>query len=154
MLVNCGWTSVLWLLFMVYVLYVMHLSPLIVHDLVFALALWSLYPLVYKLHNQNPKKPILLNFVLWDYVGLLFCSLRTIFGTKIFFSITEDEAESLVSFGYSLFNWFWEVDLNQQILKDYFSSNISQWLLKELEQEVDLVHIYNWVSQTHSRFWK
>ena len=57
MLVNCGWDSVLWLLYLVYVLYVMHLSPSIMHDLVFYLALWSFYPLVYKMHNQNPKKP-------------------------------------------------------------------------------------------------
>ena len=27
--------------------------------------------------------------------------------------------------------------------KDYISPNSSQWLLKELEQEVDLVHLYN-----------
>ena len=126
----------------------MHLSPSIVHDLVFALALWSFYPLVYKLYNQNPKKPILLDFVLWDCVGLFFRSLRTIFGTNIFGPIGGDEAESLLSLGYSSFNWFWEVELNQQIFKDYISPNISQWILKELEQEVDLVHLYNWVSQT------
>ena len=125
-----------------------------VHDLVFYLALWSFYPLVYKLHNQNPKKPILLNFVLWDCVGLFFCSLRTISGTNIFGTIAEDEDESLLSLGYSSFNWFWEVDLNQQNLKDYISPNISQWLLKDLEQEVDLVHLYNWMSQTENRFWK
>ena len=95
----------------------MHISPSIVHDLVFVLALWSFYPLVYKLHNQNPKKPILLNFVLWDCVGLFFCSLRTISGTNIFGTIAGDEAESLLSLGYSSFNWFWEVNLNQQILK-------------------------------------
>ena len=82
MLVNCGWNLVMWLLYMVYGLYVMHLSHSIVHDLVFALALWSVYPLVYKLYNQNPKKPILLNYVLWDCVGLLFCILRTISGTN------------------------------------------------------------------------
>ena len=58
-LVNCGWNLMLWLLYLVYVLYVMHLSILIVHDLVFSLALWSFYPLVYKLYNQNPKKTFL-----------------------------------------------------------------------------------------------
>ena len=90
-----------------------------VPDLMFSLALWSFYPLVYKLHNQNPKKPILLNFVLWDCVFLFFCSLRTIYGTNIFGTISRDEAGSLLSLGYSSFNWFWEVDLNQQILEDY-----------------------------------
>ena len=119
-LVNYGWNLMLWLLYWLYVLYVMHLSPSIVHDLVFALALWSFYPLVYKLYNQNPKKPILLNCVLWDCVGLFFCSLRTISGTNIFGTIAEDEDESLLSLGYSSFNWFWEVDLNWQIIKTTF----------------------------------
>ena len=92
-----------------------------VHDLVFSLALWIFYPLVYKLHNQNPKKPMLLNFILWDCVGLFVCSLRTISSTNIFGTVAEDKAESLLSLGYLSFNSFWEVDLNQQILKDYFS---------------------------------
>ena len=82
MRVNCGWNSVLWLFFLVYVLYVMHLSPCKVHDSVFALTLWSFFPLVYKLYNQNPKIPILLNCIYWDCVGLLFHSLRTISGTN------------------------------------------------------------------------
>ena len=106
---------------LVYVLYVMHLSPSNVHDSMFSLALWSFFPLVYKLYNQNPKKMILFYYVLWDGVALFFCSLRTISGTNIFGAVAGNEAESLLSLGYSSFNWFWEVNLNQQILKDYFS---------------------------------
>ena len=79
---------------------------------------------------------------------MFFSSLRTISGTNIFGIVAEDEAESLLSLGYSSFNWFWEVELNQQILEDYISPNISQWLLKELEEEVDLVHLYNCVFTT------
>ena len=101
----------------VYGLYfIYYASQSFVHDLVFALALWSFYPLVYKLHNQNPKKPILLDFILWDCVGLFFCSLRTISGTNIFGAVVGDRVQILISLGYSSFNWFWEVDLNQQIL--------------------------------------
>ena len=91
----------------------------------------NFFPLVFKLYNQNPIIPILLNWVFWDCVGLFFCSLRTISGTNIFGVVSRDEDESLLSLSYSSFNYFWEVNLNQQILEDYISPNISQWLLKE-----------------------
>ena len=119
-------------------LHILYISVLYCPLFSFLFYPYEFYPLFYKLQNQNPKKPILLNFVLWDFVGLFFCSLRTIFGTNIFGAIAGDEYESLLSLGFSSYNWFWEVDLNQQILEDYISPNISQWLLKELEQEVDL----------------
>ena len=44
--------------------------------------LMNVCPLVFKLYNQNPKIPILLNWVYWDYVGLFFYSLRTNFGSN------------------------------------------------------------------------
>ena len=82
--------------------------------------LMTFCPLVFKLYNQNPRIPILLNWVYWDCVGLFLCSLRTNSDINIFGAISRDEVENLFSLGYSSFHWFWEVNLNQQILKTTF----------------------------------
>ena len=120
MLANCGWNSVLCLFCLYYGSYVVHLSHSNDHDLVFALVLWMFSLMSSNCSTKTLENHILLYCDFWDCVGLFFCSLRTICGTNIFGSIARDEVENLFSLGYSSFHWFWEVNLNQQILKTNF----------------------------------
>ena len=84
----------------------------------------NVFPLVFKLLNQKTLKtlenPILFYCDYWDCVGLFSCSPGTISDTNIFGAVVGDEVENLFSLGYLSFHWFWEVNLNQQILKTTF----------------------------------
>ena len=84
--------------------------------------LMNVFPLVFKLFNQNLIKPYFtLLWFFWDCVGLFFRSLRTNSGTNIFGAAAGDEVENLFSLGYLSFHWFWELNLNRNFFKDYFS---------------------------------
>ena len=131
----------------------MHLIHSNAHDLVFSLVLWMFSILSSNCSTKTLKNPILLYCVYWDCVGLFSCSLGTISGTNIFGAISRDEVENLFSIIYLSFHWFWEVNLNQQILKTTFHQYFTV-LLRELEQEVYLVHLYSWVFHTRNRYWK
>ena len=84
--------------------------------------LMTFFPLVFKLYNQNPRIPILLNwfieivlacsFVVWEQFSAL-TSLAPLSGIEV---------ENLFSLGYLSFHWFLEGELKPTNLEDYFST--------------------------------
>ena len=120
MIANCGWNSVLCLFYLDYGLYVMHLSFKWSWFSVF-FGLMTFFPLVFKLYNQNPRIPILLNWVYWDYVGLFFCSLRTNSSTNIFGSVARKRSWKYIFPGILIISLVLRGELKPTNLKDYFS---------------------------------
>ena len=56
---------------------------------------------------------------------MFFHSLRTISSINIFGAVAGDEAESILSLGYSSFNWFWEVDKTSKPLRLHFTKQFT-----------------------------
>ena len=100
-----------------YGLYVMHLSHLNAHDLVFDLVLWIFSLFSSNCSTKTIENPILLYCDYWDCVGLFSCSLGTISGTNIFGAIAREGIWKPIFPGTLIISLVWEVNLNQQILK-------------------------------------
>ena len=131
----------------------MHVSPSLLHDLVFVLALWF-----FTLLFTNCKTKTLKNlfYLILFYEIVLACSLIV---WEQFLALTSLASLPKTKLKHTFLGLFiiqlvLRGGLKPANFKDYISPNCSQCLLKELEQEVDLVHLYNWLSETHNIFWK